>query len=129
MILLAFGWMLIGSVFIVGGWFRQGWRYRFPATQYNAALVLAVGMDLHALGFAMQLYGRIEQILFDGATFDSDDPIYWLGTLGILAGKTAFVWVAALKKGRDYSRPFVYSYGGCLAAWAVFVAWWHQVMI
>ena len=125
MILLAFGWLIIGSVFILGGWFRQGWRHRHPPSFYNAGLVMAVGMDLHSLGFALQLGGRIQQILLDGAEFDTASPVYWIGTAGILAGKSFFVWLAALGEGRQYSKPFLFSYLASLAAWAAFSAWWY----
>lgn len=124
MILLVFGWMLIGSVFILGGWFRQGWRERYPVSIYNAALMMALGMDLHALGFTLQLYGRIEQIMIDGASFYTDDPIYWAGSAMIIAGKTFFVWVASLGSGRSYSKKFIWSYWACITAWGAIASVW-----
>jgi hypothetical protein len=125
MILMTFGWLTIGSLFILAGWFRQGWRHRYPVSFYNAALVMTVGMDIHALGFALQLTGRIQQILFDGAGFETASPIYWLGMALIFTGKTLFVWLAALGEGRSYSKLFIWSYWAALAAWAAFSAWWY----
>mgnify|MGYP003665941152 CR=1 FL=1 len=118
--LLIFGWMLIGSAFIVAGWVRQAWRYRRPVSAYNAALVLSVGLDLLALGMALQLYSRIGQIL-EGAQLASNDPLYFIGAALVMAGKTAFVWIAALKDGRRYSAPFWWSYWAAIAAWSLFV--------
>ena len=125
MILLTFGWLIIGSAFIFCGWFREGWRHRIPLSVYNAGLVMAVGMDLHALGFALQLSGRIDQILSHGETFATESPIYWLGMAMVFTAKTFFVWIAALGEGRSYSRWFVWSYWFCIAAWAAFTLWWY----
>jgi hypothetical protein len=86
---------------------------------------MAVGMDMHALGFALQLGGRIQQILFDGAAFATESPVYWLGMALVFAGKSFFVWLAALGEGRSYSKPFIWSYWACLAAWSAFCAWWY----
>lgn len=125
MILLAFGWLLIGSAFIVIGWFRHGWRHRYPPSFYNAALCMAIGMDLVSAGFMMQLGGRIQQILIGGESFATHSPIYWIGTVFMIIGKSLFVWLAALKEGRAYSKPFLWSYWAFLAAWAAFTAWWY----
>lgn len=125
MILLAFGCLLIASAFIVVGWFRQGWRQRYPVSFYNAGLCMALGMDLAALGFVLTLGGRLQQILVDGMDFATESPVYWLGTAMILAGKTFFVWLAALGEGRSYSKPFIWSYWACLSAWAAFSVWWY----
>lgn len=125
MILLVFGLLTIASLFIVAGWFREGWRQRVPATVYNAALVMAVGMDLTAIGFAMQLSGRIWQIMVEGASFATDSPFYWIGTVAILAGKTCFVWIAALGEGRSYSRKFWWSYWLSMGAWCGFTILWY----
>lgn len=126
MILLVFGWMLVGSIYITAGWFRAGWRHRLPLSVYNAALMLALGMDLHALGMALTTYGRLEQILRDGASFGTDDPVYWFGAGMVIAGKTFFVWVASLGEGRTYSRKFWWSYWASLAAWMAFSMWWYS---
>ena len=125
MILLAFGCLVIGSLFILAGWFRQGWKHRSPPSFYNAALVMAIGMDVHALGFALQLGGRIQQILLDGEGFETASPVYWLGVVLILTGKSLFVWLAALGEGRSYSKPFLFSYWACLVAWSAFSFWWY----
>lgn len=125
MILMTFGWLAIGSIFILAGWLRHGWKHRHPPSFYNAGLVMAVGMDLHALGFALQLSGRIQQILVDGRAFETVSPIYWIGMAMILSGKSFFVWLAALGEGRTYSKPFLWSYWASLAAWAVFSIWWY----
>ena len=123
-ILLVFGWLTIGSIFIIGGWFRQGWRKRIPYSFHNAVLVLALALEFHAAGYALQLQGRIREILFDGKNFATDDAGFWIGTLFILTGKTLFVWVAALGPGRTYSKPYVGAYWASLLAWAIFTAWW-----
>ena len=120
MMLLIFGLMLIGSVYILAGWFRQGWRRRFPLSIYNAALAMALGMDLHAIGMMMTLYGRLEQILVDGHSFASDDPIYFIGASLVIAGKSLFVWVASMGEGQTYSRKFWWSYWTLLASWSLF---------
>ena len=125
MILLAFGSLLIASAFIVVGWFRQGWKQRAPRSLYNAGLCMALGMDLTALGFVFMLGGRLQQILLHNAAFGTESPVYWLGVAMILTGKTFFVWLAALGEGRTYSKPFIWSYWACLAAWAAFSGWWY----
>lgn len=125
MILLTFGFMLIGSLFILAGWFRQGWRHRYPVSFYNAGLCMAVGMDMHSIGMMMQLSGRIQQIIIDSETFATESPVYWIGMILVIAAKTFFVWLAALGEGRTYSKPFIWSYWACLAAWAVFSFWWY----
>ncbi|MDG6079740.1 hypothetical protein E3U23_11125 [Erythrobacter litoralis] len=122
MILFIFGCMVLGSIFIVAGYTMPGWRRRFPLSIYNAGLAMALGMDLHALGMILQLYGRIEQMVGDGATFATDDPVYFVGSVMIIAGKSLFVWVAALGEGRTYSRPFWWSYWALLAVWLL-VCW------
>lgn len=125
MILLTFGWLAIGSMFILAGWFRHGWRHRHPLSFYNAALCMAVGMDLVSIGFAMQISGRVVQILFTDISLAIENPVYWLGMALMLAGKTFFVWIAALGEGRTYSKPFIWSYWLSLAAWGAFSAWWY----
>ncbi|WP_375291811.1 hypothetical protein [Qipengyuania sp.] len=117
MILLLFGWMLIGSAFIGLGWSRSGWRARFPLSIFNAALVMSVGIDLVALGYGFTLFGRIEQILRDGQSFAIQNPFYFLGAVMVIAGKSALVWVAAMGEGRTYRRPFWFAYLAALASW------------
>lgn len=124
MILLVFGWMLIASAFILIGWFNEGYKHRFPVTVYNAALMMSVGMDLHALGFMLQLGSRINQILFHGMSFDTDDVVYWVGVGSILIGKTMFVWVSAMGNGKRYSKKIMVSYWALIAAWAGFCYYW-----
>lgn len=126
MILFAFGCIGIGSLFIFIGFVRQAWLYRVPSNVYNAALCMAIGMDLAALGMILQLGGRIYEIMFEAKDFDTLSPVYWLGVVMLFAGKTFFVWVAAMGEGRKYSKPFIWSYWAFLAAWAAFVIWWHQ---
>lgn len=116
-ILLIFGWMLIGSAFIILGWARPGWRRRYPLSIYNAALMMSLGMDTHAAGWIFTTYGRMEQILRDGASFATDDPLYYAGAALVLIGKSLFVWVAALGEGRTYRRPFWFAYLAVMAGW------------
>lgn len=125
MILLAFGSLLIASAFIVVGWFRQGWRHRLPVSIYNAGLCMALGMDLTAMGFVLMLGGRVQQILLDRSDFGTESPFYWLGIGMLFAGKTFFVWLAALGEGRSYSKSYLFAYWSALAAWAAFCVWWY----
>ncbi|MBX7496749.1 hypothetical protein K3172_12860 [Qipengyuania sp. 6B39] len=125
MILLAFGWLLIGCAFIFAGWLAQAFEQGGERSLFNAGFVMAVCMDLHSLGFMLTFGGRIQQMLFDGATFATVSPVYWFGTGLIFLAKTGFVWLAALGEGRDWSKLFVFSYFFCLLAWAAFVMWWY----
>ena len=117
---LIFGWMLIGSAFILLGWGMSFWRHRKPASIWNAAALMAAGMDLHAIGMVMTLYGRLEQILSDGRSFATEDPVYFIGSVLVIAGKSLFVWVAALREGRTYSHTIWWSYVACMALWLLF---------
>lgn len=126
MILLVFGWLLIGCAFILVGWVPETGRHASPLSRFNAPFLMAVFMDLHALGFILTFGGRIGQILFDGASFDTESPIYWAGTAMILAAKTGFIWVASLGEGRKWSKPLMFSYFACLLAWAGFTGWWYS---
>lgn len=125
MILLAFGSLMIASAFIILGWFREGWRQRYPASLYNAGLCMSLGMDLTAGGFVLMLGGRVQQILLNTANLATESPIYWVGVAMLFTGKTFFVWLAALGEGRTYSKKFIWSYWACLAAWAAFSMWWY----
>lgn len=125
MILLFFGLTLIGSAFILGAWWRQGWRNRLPVSIYNAALFLAIGMDLHAAGIVLTHGGRIWQILADGAVFATESWVYGTGAVLILAGKTIFVWIASMGEGETYSRRLWWSYWGAVAAWTAFTWSWY----
>ena len=118
---LLFGLMLIGSLFIFLGWLTCAVQERECWSRWNAALVMAIGIDVHAVGFALTLYGRLEQIFVDGRSFATEDPAYYLGAVLIIAGKTAFVWVAALGEGEEYSKTFWWSYVGAMLAWPVIV--------
>lgn len=100
-------------------------RQSHNLSRFNAGLIMAVGMDLHALGFMLTFGGRIHEILFLGADFDTTSPFYWFGTVMIFTAKTLFVWLAALGEGRSYSKPFIWSYWAALAAWAAFSTWWY----
>lgn len=120
-IALIFGWMLIGSLFILIGWGLAAWRHRHPVNIWNAGLLMALGMDLHSIGMIMQLYGRLEQMLVDGASFATDDPIFFGGALLVVSGKSLFVWVAALREGRSFSRRLWCSYWLAMLAWALLV--------
>lgn len=124
MIVLLFGWLVIGSAWVLTGWFLEAVRHSHTLSRFNAPLVLAVAMDLHALGFALQLSGRLEQVLHDGANFDTAAPIYWVGISMLFVAKTLFVWVAALREGRNYSLALIWSYWLALVAWGGFSLWW-----
>ena len=125
MILLAFGWLLIGCAYIFFGWLSEALKHTKRLSPFNAALVMAVCMNLLALGFILMFGGRIEQMLVDGSEFATESPVYWFGTVLIFFSKSGFVWLAALGEGREWSKPFVFSYLACLLAWAGFVTWWY----
>lgn len=128
MTLWIFGLMVLGSVFIVGAWGRQAYKHRHPLSHYNAALLLAVGFDLHAVGTAVQTGVRVYDV-FSGLVFGTELPsIYLAGSLLVIAGKSLFVWIAALKEGRDYSRGLWWSYVSLCAAWSGFAATWGMVI-
>lgn len=122
MILLVFGWLLIGSAFLCLGWSGQGWQRRRPFNPYNAGLCLAGGLILFASGLSLSLRGRIAQLLSDRADLVISDPSYWVGCTMMLAGETVLVWAASLQEGRRYSRKFWWSYWAAMLAWALFVA-------
>ena len=125
MILLGFGWLIIASLFVIYGWFRSGWEQRVPATIFNAGLVMAIGMDLTAAGFALMLGPRIVQVLLQTSTLAIDNPVYWIGLSMVMIGKSCFVWIAALGADRDWSRGLVFTYAASLIAWVVFTMWWY----
>ena len=121
MILLVFGWMLIGCGFVSWGFAGEGWKRRQPFTPYNAGLCLAGGLLLFASGLGLSLRGRLEQLLFDRADLSIDDLTYWIGCAMMLAGETLLVWTSSLGEGRRYSRRFWGLYWSGMIAWAVFV--------
>ena len=122
MILLIFGCMVLGSVYILLGYTLPGLRRRYPVSIYNAGLMMAAGLDVHAFGWILTLYGRIEQMVADGSNFATSDPVYFAGTLLVLIGKSLLIWVAALGEGRTYSRLYWWSYWALMALWIL--AFW-----
>lgn len=120
--LAIFGWMLIGSAFILAGWGLTAWRHRRPLNIWNAGLMMALGMDLHTAGMLMTLYSRIDQMLVDGVSFATDNWLFFAGSVLIIAGKSLFVWVAALREGRTFSRNFWWAYWVAMLLWAL-IAW------
>lgn len=121
MILLIFGWMLIGCGFVSWGWAGAGWKRRKPFSPYNAGLCLAAGLILFTSGLGLSLRGRIEQLLVDRADLSIADPSYWIGCVMMLAGETLLVWTSSLGEGRRYSRRFWWLYCAALLAWTCFV--------
>ena len=56
MIFWLFGAVALASTFIIGGWSITAWRHRRPPSVWNSALLLAVAIDVGAVGVA-SLFG------------------------------------------------------------------------
>ena len=128
MIFWIFGMMMIGSAFLIAGFAREGWRNRVPPSVWNAALVMAIGFELHAIGTALQTGVRVIDVI-GGAAFPTSLPIpYFAGSALVVLAKSFFVWLVALQPGRKHSRTLWRSYLLTMAGWTGFVAFWKGLI-
>lgn len=127
MMLWIFGVMMVGSIFIAFGWLSVWRRYRNPWSVWNAALMLSLGFDLHSIGMAVTTGVRIFDV-FAGRNFATETPLVYFGAGAlVVAGKTLFVWVAAMGEGREYNRLYWYGYLAAVLAWTCFCTWYWTI--
>lgn len=115
-----FGLITLGSFFIVGSWTTQIWKHRKPASIFNAALMMAVALDVHAIGMGMQGSAVISFILQDPGHGRLRTPFFYFGCILIIFAKSLFVWIASLYEGKHYSQKLWWSYITSLVCWTIF---------
>ena len=120
MILWFFGAYLLSSLFILGSFMKIAWAHRRPFSVFNATLMLAFFLDLHALAFALTSVMRINDI-WSGRALDSESALTLVFLYALLlAAKMGLVWVAALEGGRKYDKRIWWGFWASLVGWTLF---------
>ena len=108
---------MVGAAWVIGGAAVLTWRHRSALTWWNAALVLALGIELHAVGMTGQTGIRILDLL-EGAVLPTHYPVAFGFFSGlVIVGKTCFVWLVAMRDGRDFRRWYWFSYWAAMLGW------------
>lgn len=119
MIFWLFGLIFIGAAWVIGGAAALAWKHRGRLTWWNAALVLALGIELHAIGMTGQTGIRLLDMT-EGLLFPTHYPIaFGFFTALLLLGKTCFVWLIAMRDGRTFRRVYWASYWLALLGWTI----------
>jgi len=115
-----FGLITLGSFFIVGSWTNQIWKHRSPPSIFNAALMMAVALDVHAIGMGVQGSAVISFLLEEPGQERLKTPFFYFGCILIIFAKSLFVWIASLYEGKNYSQKLWWSYITSMVCWSIF---------
>ena len=113
------GAIALSSAFIVAGWARAAWQHREPLSTWNAALMLAIGIDIGAISFAVIMGLRTWQLLTGALPPAFWNPWMMAGLSSLLLSKIILVWVASIERGRRHSWLWPF-YWAIMAAWSLF---------
>ena len=121
MILWLFGAVALASAFIIGGWSITAWRHRLPPSVWNSALLLAVAIDVGAIGVA-SLFGLRAADLYNGANIIGSYGEWITASLAlILASKITLIWIASIRSNPRRFTALWPLYWLALGLWTIFV--------
>jgi hypothetical protein len=114
---------MLAAAWVIGGAATVAWRHRGHLSWWNAALVLAVGIEFQAIGMTGQTGIRLLD-MFNGLMFPTRDPIaFGFFSALVILGKTCFVWLVAMREGRDFRCLYWFSYWSAVIGWTMFAIW------
>lgn len=120
-----FGSIAISSLFVVWGWSVAAWLRREPLSHWNAALMLALAVDVGAIALFAASGVRASQLLAGDPTSAFFSGWMVIALSGLFASKGLLVWVACIRKGRQVLWLWPV-YLASLLLWAGFCAVWRH---
>ena len=121
MILWLFGAVALSSAFIIGGWTIAAWQHRHPLSVWNMALMLAIALDIGAVGLTWGGGLRAWDILHNRDIAGSYEDGLAIGLAAGLVSKIVLIWVASVRKGPWRYTALWPTYWITLGLWSVFV--------
>ena len=121
MILWLFGAVALSSAFIIGGWTLTIWLHRRPLSVWNTGLLLAIALDLGALGVS-SLFGLRVADLVNGANIIGSYGRWITVSLAImLASKITLIWIASIRRNPQRFTALWPTYWIVLGLWTAYV--------